>query len=133
MGRSSPFVAFIGGRVEEWGEGYMRVSLVLKPEHANPHQRMHGGVICALLDEALGGAIASLRGLAEMWAAPHITVEMNVSFLSSARPGDEIVVEGRVLRLGRLVAVGEAEARRRGDDGLIAKGRATFVISSQGQ
>jgi acyl-coenzyme A thioesterase PaaI-like protein len=64
-----------------------------------------------------------------MFAAPHATVEMNASFLAGARPGDRIVVEARVLRLGRRVAFGEAEAHK-GDDGgeLIARGRMTFVI-----
>jgi acyl-coenzyme A thioesterase 13 len=64
----------------------------------------------------------------EMWKAPHATVDMNVSFLSNARSGDEIIVEGAVLKLGRSVAFGEAEARRKRDNTLIAKGRFTFTI-----
>ncbi len=136
---SSPFVDLIGGQVEEWGEGYVRMSLVLERHHTNPNGVMHGGVITTLMDEALGGAIASLRGIEVMYAAPHATVEMNASFLSGARPGDKIVVEGRVLRLGKRVAFGEAEAHRadgsadpRPDGELIAKGRMTFVILSRG-
>ena len=62
-------------------------------------------------------------------AAPHATVEMNVSFLTGAQAGDDIVVEGRTLKVGRSVAFGEAEARRRGSDDLIAKGRFTYVIA----
>jgi acyl-coenzyme A thioesterase PaaI-like protein len=53
---------------------------------------------------------------------------MNVSFLAGARAGDDIVVEGRALKVGRSVTFGEAEARKRGSDNLIAKGRFTFVI-----
>jgi acyl-coenzyme A thioesterase PaaI-like protein len=56
---------------------------------------------------------------------------MNASFLSGARPGDRIVVEGRVLRMGKTIAFGEAEARRNGDR-LIAKGRLTFAIRNRG-
>ena len=88
---------------------------------------MHGGVITTLMDEVLGGAIALARGMEVMRAAPHATVEMNVSFLAAAGPGDRIVVEGRVLRLGKSIAFGEAEAHR-GDGELIAKGRLTFAI-----
>jgi acyl-coenzyme A thioesterase PaaI-like protein len=66
-----------------------------------------------------------------MFAAPHATVEMNASFLSGARPGDRIVVEARVLRVGRRVAFGEAEARR-ADGEMVAKGRMTFVILERG-
>ena len=122
----SPFVELIGGQFEEWSEGYVRMSLVLEPYHTNPNGVMHGGVVTTLMDEVLGGVIASLRGLETMYAAPHATVEMNANFLAGARPGDKITVEGKVLRLGKTIAFGEAEARR-GDE-LIAKGRMTFAI-----
>ena len=55
-----------------------------------------------------------MRGIDVMAAAPHATVDMNVSFLAGPRVGDEIVVEGRALKVGRSVAFGEAEVRRRG-------------------
>jgi uncharacterized protein (TIGR00369 family) len=131
--RQSPFADFIGGKIEEWREGYVRLGLLLEERHTNPHGVMHGGVITTLMDEALGGVIASVRGMDAMWKAPHATVDMNVSFLSNARAGDEITVEGRVLKIGRSVAFGEAEARRRRDQALIAKGRFTFVIIRKGE
>ena len=124
----SAFVNLIGGRLEEWREGYVRLGLTVEERHTNPHGVMHGGVITTLMDEALGGVIASVRGMEEMWKAPHATVDMNVSFLSNARAGDEVTVEGTVLKLGRSVAFGEAEARRKRGDVLIAKGRFTFTI-----
>lgn len=125
----SPFVQMIGAKFEEWREGYVRMSLVVEEKHTNPNGVMHGGVLTTLMDETLGAVIASVRGMDVMRAAPHATVEMNVSFLTGARPGEEIVVEGRALKVGRSVAFGEAEARRRGSDELIAKGRFTYVIA----
>jgi acyl-coenzyme A thioesterase PaaI-like protein len=83
-----------------------------------------------MMDSALGAALGGLRG-DEAKRNPHATIEMNVSFLAGARPGDEIVVEGRVLKLGRTVAFGGAEARRRGDNELIAKGRFAFAIAGR--
>ena len=129
--QQSPFVDLVGGKTEEWQEGYVRMSVVLTPNHTNPNGVMHGGVITTLMDEVLGGVIASVRGVEVMMAAPHATVEMNASFLAAARPGDEIVVEGRVLRLGKSIAFGEAEARRRHDGELIAKGRFAFAIPNR--
>ncbi len=126
--RRSPFSAFIGAEMEEMRDGYVRLSLLLQPHHTNPNGVMHGGVVTTMMDSALGAALGSLRG-EEAKRNPHATIEMNTSFLTSARPGDEIVVEGRVLRLGKSIAFGEAEARRRGDDELIAKGRFTFAIT----
>jgi uncharacterized protein (TIGR00369 family) len=126
----SPFVELIGGRLEEWQEGYVCYALTLEERHMNPNGVMHGGVATTLMDEALGAVIASVRGVEAMKAAPHATVEMNVSFLAGPRVGDEIIVEGRTLKVGRSVAFGEAEVRRRGKGDLIAKGRFTFVIQA---
>ena len=128
--RRSPFSAHIGVELEELREGYARLSLVLEPHHTNPNGVMHGGVITTMMDSAMGAALGSLRGT-EASHSPHSTVEMNASFLAGARPGDKIVVEGRVLRLGKSIAFGEAEARR-GDE-LIAKGRLTFAIQRRSE
>jgi acyl-coenzyme A thioesterase PaaI-like protein len=65
-----------------------------------------------------------------MEAAPHATVEMNVSFLAGASVGDNLLFEGRTLRIGRSVAFAEAEVRR-SEDTLMAKGRFTFVIRAR--
>ena len=98
--RRSPFSAFIGTEMEELREGYARVSLTLEQRHTNPNGGMHGGVITTMMDSALGAALGALRGEAAR-RDPHATVEMNASFLSGARPGDRIVVEGRSSAWGR--------------------------------
>jgi acyl-coenzyme A thioesterase 13 len=126
---SSAFVELIGGKTEEFREGLVRLSLVLTEGHTNPNGVMHGGVITTLMDEAVGRVIASARGVDVMRAAPHSTVEMNVSFISSARPGDTIVVEATALKVGRSAAFGEAVASRSSDGAIVAKGRFTFVIT----
>ena len=126
---TSPFMQLIGARLDEMREGYVRMSLVLEQKHTNHNGVMHGGVAASLMDEALGAVVASVRGMDAMQAAPHATVDMNVSFLAGPRQGDEIVVEGRALKVGRSVAFCEAVVTRKGKGDLIAKGRFTFVIA----
>lgn len=124
--RRSPFSAHIGAEMEELSEeGHARLSLLLDERHTNPNGVMHGGVVTTMMDSALGAALGAMRG-DEAKRNPHVTIDMNAGFLSAGRPGDRIVVEGRVIRLGRTVAFGEAEARRNGE--LIAKGRFAFAI-----
>jgi uncharacterized protein (TIGR00369 family) len=118
----------IGGDVEVWEEGRVVMSLRLADKHMNPNGVLHGGVLTSLLDEATGAAIVTIRGLEVMAEAPHATVEMSVVFVSGARPGDEIIVEARVLRVGRAIAFAEGEVRCRGTDDLIAKGQFTYAI-----
>jgi len=109
-------VNHIGGRLEEWREGYVRLGLTVEDRHTNPHGVMHGGVITTLMDEALGGVIASVRGMDAMWKAPHATVDMNVSFLSNARAGDEITVEGTVSVTEESASVAKHYAEDEGID-----------------
>jgi acyl-coenzyme A thioesterase 13 len=125
-----PFIELLGAQVDEAGEGYSTLSLLVEERHTNPNGVMHGGVAAAVMDSAAAVALGRLRGERIRRDNPHATVEMNVSLISAARPGDELVVEGRVLKLGRSVAFCESEARRRADNELIAKGRFTFAIRS---
>lgn len=129
-GPGSPFVEEIGAEVEEWREGYVRMGLRVEERHTNPNGVMHGGVATSLMDEVTGAVIASARGVEVMRAAPHATVEMNVSFLGGVRAGDDLVFEASVVRLGRSVAFAEATARRRDEEKLVAKGKFTYVISA---
>lgn len=126
-----PFVDLVGAEVEDAQEGYSRLSLTLEERHTNPNGVMHGGVVATVMDSAAAVALGRLRGEQLRRDSPHATVEMNVSLISAARPGDELTIEGRVLKLGRTVAFCESEARRRADGELIAKGRFTFAISNR--
>ncbi len=120
----SALMDMIGGRLDSWEEGRVVMSIKLEDRHMNPGGVLHGGVLTTLMDEATAHAIVIVRGI----EAPLATVDMNVSFLSAARPGDELECEARTLRVGRAVAFAEAEVRRRGRGDLIAKGSVTYAI-----
>jgi acyl-coenzyme A thioesterase 13 len=124
----SALMDFIGGEVDKLEEGRVVISLKLDGRHMNPGGVLHGGVLTTLMDEATAHAIVTVRGLEVMAEAPHATVDMNASFLSGARPGDELQCEARTLRIGRAVAFAEAEVRRSGRDDVIAKGHFTYAI-----
>ena len=125
----SAFVEEIGAEIEEWQKGYVRMGLRVGERHMNAHGVMHGGVAMAVMDELTGALIASVRGVEVMREAPHSTVEMSVSFIGGVTSGDDLVVEGKVMKVGRSVAFAEAEVRRRGEDKLLAKGKFTYVIA----
>jgi acyl-coenzyme A thioesterase 13 len=124
------FTEFIGARVEGIDEGVCRISLTVEPRHLDSRGVLHTGVLTSLMDATIGIALGYLRR-EEVRHRPHATIEMNASFLTEGRPGDEIEVEGRVLRQGRSIAFGEAVARRRADGEVLALSRLTFSISSR--
>jgi uncharacterized protein (TIGR00369 family) len=125
-------VRFIGAEVEEGGEGHARLRLATGPQHADRAGRVHGGVLTALLDTACAIALWNARGESAL-RRPHASIEMSASFLGQAAPGDELAVEGRILRLTERLAFGESEARRHSDETLIARARVTFAISGHGR
>lgn len=127
--QQSAFLELFGVELEEWREGYVRMSLRVGERHMNAHGVMHGGVATAIMDELTGALIASIRGMDVMRAAPHSTVDMSVSFIGGVSVGDDLVFEGRATRVGRSVAFAEAEVRKKGEDKLVAKGKFTYVIA----
>jgi acyl-coenzyme A thioesterase 13 len=120
----SALMDLIGGELDSWEEGRAVMLIKLEERHMNPGGVLHGGVLATLMDEATAHAIATVRGL----ESPLATVDMNVSFLSAARPGDELQCEARTLRVGSAVAFAEAEVRRSGRGDLVAKGRFTYSV-----
>ena len=103
FGAHIPFVRFCGIEALDVVEGRTRLRLALRPEHANNLGIAHGGVICTLLDVALGTA-ARLRA-----GRPVVTLDMQARFVAPGR--DVLLAEGRVTRAGRSVIFCEAEIR----------------------
>lgn len=111
FGAQIPFVRFCGIEALDVREGRTRLRLALASEHANNLGIAHGGVICTLLDVALGTAARLAAG------RPVLTLDMQTRFLAPGR--GVLTAEGRVTRAGRSVLFCEAEIRDAGG-GLVA-------------
>ena len=111
FGVEIPFVHFCGIEALDAHEGRTRLRLALRPEHANQFGIAHGGIVCTLLDVALGTAARLAAG------APVLTLDMQTRFLNPGR--GVLIAEGRVTRPGRSVLFCEAEIRGE-DGGLVA-------------
>ena len=98
------FNVFLGGRVAHRGDGEATIELDLKPHHLNQRRVVHGGVISALLDSALGLAVISSIPK-EWWCA---TIALNIQFMSGKGEGT-LTAKGRVTRRGKRVAFAEGE------------------------
>jgi uncharacterized protein (TIGR00369 family) len=105
-------------------EGAVQIGLWLREVHCNSRGLLHGGVIAALADNAMGlscgTALPSVQGL--------VTVSLNVDYAGSARIGQWLQIEPRVLRTGK--SMGFADALVTADGGIIARASATFRVLS---
>ena len=116
--RATPFVATLGARVVEAGDGKavlrMPVSAPLTQDLGHPH----GGVVGALADIACNLALRPAS----------VTIEYKVNFLRGA-PAQHLRAEAKLLRAGRTTAVTQAEiwAEQEGvEDKLVAIATATL-------
>jgi acylpyruvate hydrolase len=116
------FTTYLGMQVEPGEPGLATARLVLGPQHRNSRGVVHGGVVSALLDTALGSAVVNAIPK-EWWCA---TTSLSVQYVDGATEG-ELVATGRVMRRGAKVAFAEGEVR--GADGrLIATAQGSWYL-----
>ena len=120
--RHSSFATWMGIALLGIGDGESELRLDLEPHHLNPGGIVHGGVLATLLDACIGLALRTKLGM----ETEHVTIQLDVHYLSPARTG-ALVGRGKALRVGGRVSYGEAEIFT--DEGtLVAKATATFLV-----
>lgn len=102
------------------GEAFS-LGLRIAHSHCNARGLLHGGVISALADNAMG-----LACVTRMEGVSALTVSLSVDFLSVGRSGQWLEVRAVPAKLGRTLAF--ADARVEADGEVIAKAAATFRI-----
>ena len=115
------FIRHLGIQLVRVGEGTCETRISIKPEHAQQHGSIHAGVISTLADHTCGGAART--GVPE--GSDVLTIEFKINFL---RPGSgsELRAVGKALRVGKNIAVAEAEVFA--GDTLIAKCVSTLAV-----
>lgn len=108
--------------------GVVEIGVWLSPAHCNAREFVHGGVIAALSDAAMGYSCGA-RLLAEQTQKPPSLVTMNltVDFVATARVGSWLQVTPRVLKAGRSIGFVDALVTA---DGLVARASAVFRVLS---
>ena len=84
--------------------GSIRVAFDGKSVFCNPGGNIQGGFLAAMLDDTLGPTVLVKSGGSHYCA----TIDLNVSFLTPARPGRLIGI-GRIVQMGKTVAFLEGE------------------------
>ena len=119
----------LGVEVVDAKPGWIRLRVPVREELTNAAGApVHGGVYSALVDMAVGGALGTLHEASE-GGVGQTTLDLNVSYLAGVREGD-VYAEGRIIRAGRTIAVGEGTITD-GAGQTLAVGRATYMILSK--
>lgn len=96
----------------------------LTEAHCNSRGGLHGGVIAALADNAMGLSYGIVRRKAYGDAPGAVTVSLSVDYIAAASVGQWVSICPHVLRAGKQM--GFVEAIILADDKIIARASATF-------
>jgi uncharacterized protein (TIGR00369 family) len=116
------------------GDGQVEIGLRLAPAHCNARGFVHGGVIAALADNAMGLAFHAARILAqgedEAKSGGAVTMTLTIDYLATAKIGDWLQITPRVLRAAGTT--GFVDALVTADEQVIARANAIFRVVGRG-
>ncbi|GAA5338115.1 PaaI family thioesterase [Thermus antranikianii] len=100
--KAQPFSRYLGMELLSAGEEGVELALKVHPEFYQHLGVVHGGVIAALMDNALTFAGGLVLG-------PEVlTVEFKLNFLRPAK-GERLLARGKVVQAGKRLAVVQGE------------------------
>ena len=119
----------VGAFSDEIGAFWMRreaegpaFGFVAEPRHANRAGIVHGGVLATIADNLMGWTLMDSNS-----ALPAATIQLNLHFVSAARPGDFIEGRAEIVRATRSVNFMRGKLTVRG--GVIATSEGIWKLS----
>ena len=98
------------------------IGLRLARPHTNGRGLIHGGLITALADNAMGYSCAQATG----WSTSFVTISLSVDFVGSAEIGQWCSIESDVIKTGSTICF--AQCLVKADDAVIARASGTFRV-----
>ncbi|MHB8764496.1 MAG: PaaI family thioesterase [Deferrisomatales bacterium] len=114
--RREPYARKMGLRCLEVAPGSCRVEMTVAEDMANLYGTAHGGAVFSLIDDAfqIAGNSAGITAFA---------LNLSVTYVSAARPGERLVAEARELAATRRTATYQVTVTR-DDGGVVATAQA---------
>lgn len=106
-------------------DGTATCELFVSDTLTNNYGTLHGGAIATLVD-----VVGTIALLGRDPTRAGVTIEMNQTFMSAARPGDKAVILGSVLKYGGRLGFTQVDLRLGSPTGaLLATGRHTKMFT----
>lgn len=120
-----PFLKTLGVAVKEIAEEHAEMTVTIDDRHLNYMGTVHGGLISTLIDTVCFFPRPLIPSGLKL-----TTVDLNVSYVRSARNGDTLVARSELLHLGCRTARLSVKVTDQ-NQSLIAYGTATLMVLPQ--
>lgn len=111
-------------RIEALARDAITVRLMTAERHLRPGGTISGPTMFALADVAVYLMVLARIGP----VALAVTTNASIDFLRKPAAGRDLIGTGRLLKLGRALAVGDVLIRADGSDEIVARASATYSI-----
>lgn len=115
---------WLGGTLIEASRGMIEIEIKANRNMTNPAGYLHGGIQCAMIDDAMGWACATLG-----YEHQFLSTNLNVDYLGTARADDVVRIKAYIFREGSTLLHAVAEIRK--NDVIIAKAQSNVYISGK--
>lgn len=105
--------------------GKVVCQMTVEEEHTNRGGTLHGGLTATLVDVISTAAIMYSER-----AAPGVSVDMNITYMSAAKIGEDVLITAQVLKQGRTLAFATVDLTNKATGKLLAQGRHTKHLGS---
>ena len=108
----------------EVGPMFAKTRLRIGDEHLRPGGTVSGPAMFTVADCAFYMAVLAMIGR----QALTVTTNMSINFLRKPAAGTDLICEARILKLGKLLATGDAKVWSEGQDDPVAHATVTYAI-----
>lgn len=123
LAQDFPQVAGMFG-IENLTEDVLTVRLRVNESHLRPGGTVSGPAMFGLADVAMYLAILARIGPVGL----AVTTNCSIDFMRKPAAGVDLIADARVLKLGRVLAVGDVLIRSEGQGGAVARASLTYSI-----
>lgn len=124
--QTSPYYRELGMSIVEIQDRRAVLRVEIQDAHLNADGIVHGGVLPAIADGAMGNALRTVKGA----SGQVFTVEASLQYLRPVT-GGSLLAEGRVVQSGRRISFAEVEIRDEASGKTVARGTGVFVIEEK--
>lgn len=111
-------------RIEELSENHIQMRLLVQDRHLRPGGTVSGPSLFALADVALYAMLMARVGP----KALAVTTSASIDFMRKPAAGQDVLADCKLLKLGRVLVVGDVLMRSEGSDKVVARASMTYSI-----